>query len=57
MCILFPLIAQGYIKEKIGITNFLAFFIITESENTNMVQLVTVRLKSNIKPKIKFSAK
>ena len=46
MCILFPLIAQGYIKEKIGITNFLAFFIITESENTNMVQLVTVNCQA-----------
>ena len=45
MCILFQLIAQGYIKENIGITNFLAFFI-TESENTNMVQLVTVNCQA-----------
>ena len=45
-CVLFQLIAQGYIKEKIGITNFLAFFIITESENTNMVQLVTVNCQA-----------
>ena len=46
VCILFQLIAQGYIKEKIGITNFLTFFIITESENTNIVQLATVNCQA-----------
>ena len=29
VCILFQLIVQGYIKEKIGITNFLAIFVIS----------------------------
>ena len=28
VCILFQLIVQGYIKEKISITNFWAFFIV-----------------------------